>query len=132
MQSTDTPTFEVHATDYRITIPMSMPENLIEEKMRLFLEGENKIKSPIPGCVIVKIRKVSEECAEKTVFGIMFVLIQVQTLMTDLGKSETDTFYVILKDSEGQNADKCIRTGKPNPYLFYYDGKGNLKVVEKE
>ena len=133
MQSIDTsaPKIEVLSNDYRISIPMPMPEHLIEEKMKLFHEDSTTVKSPVTGCAIVKMRKVIQECAGETMYAILFVLIQVQKLMTDLRKSETDSFFITLKDAKGENADKCLGTGQPNPYWFYYDGKGSLKVLEK-
>jgi hypothetical protein len=134
MQSIDktAPTIEVLSKDYRISIPIPMPENLIEEQMKLFHKDSGAtVKSPVKGCAIVKMAKVRTESADETTYAILFVLMKVQKLLINLGKSETDSFFITLKDAKGENADKCILTGTPNPYWFYYDGNRSLKVLEK-
>lgn len=125
------PTFEVSAKDYRINIPFQLPEEVIDEKIKLFYTDPGKVKSPIPGLALVNIRKVDTEYQGEKLVGIMFVCISLQKFMVDKGLKETDKFFVKLIDAEGNFADKCLLTSEKVPYFFYYDGDKHFNVIEK-
>ena len=115
----------IKAKGYRINYPITMPEELIEEKIKEFKTG----KSPIPGFEIVDISKVSLEYEGKINHGINLVLVNIQKIIIDLVKYINDTFFIKLIDGEGNNADKCPITNNNLPYLFYYCNQ-KLEVIE--
>mgnify|MGYP005657795293 CR=1 FL=1 len=121
----NSPTYEVKAGGYRISYPITVPEELIEDKIKEFKNG----KSLLPGCILVHISKISLEYEGKMNYGINLVLVNIQKIIIDLEKYINDTFFIKLIDEEGNNADKCFLTNKSLPYLFYYCNQ-NLEVIE--
>mgnify|MGYP003389490875 FL=1 len=111
--------------NYRINYPITIPEELIEDKIKEFKNG----KSLLHGCIIVHISKVSLEYEGEIICGINLVLVNIQKIIIDLEKYINDTFFIKLIDEEGNNADKCFLTKKNLPYLFYYCNQ-KLEVIE--
>tara|TARA_Y200000002_G_scaffold379365_2_gene388485 strand:- start:733 stop:1119 length:387 start_codon:yes stop_codon:yes gene_type:complete len=120
------PTFEVSARDYRINIPFPLEEDIIDEKIKLFLSEPEKVKSPIPDLELVNIRKIQKD----NEVGIMFVCISLKKIILDKKLSENDKFFIKLKDKEGNIEDKCLLTEDKIPYWFYYNGGEKLNVIE--
>jgi hypothetical protein len=110
---------------YRISYPITIPEELIENKIKEFKNG----KSLLPGCILVHISKICLEYEGKINYGINLVLVNIQKIIIDLEKYINDTFFIKLIDEEGNNADKCFLTKKNLPYLFYYCNQ-KLEVIE--
>ena len=125
------PTFEVLAKDYSTNIPFQLPEEVIDEKIKLFYTEPGKVKSPVPGMALVNIRKIETEYQGGKKIGIMIVCVSLQKFMVDKGLKETDKFFIKLRDGEGNFADKCLLTQEKVPYFFYYDGAKHFKVIEK-
>ena len=121
----NSPIYEVKARDYRISYPITISEELIEDKIKQF----STYKSPLPGCFIVHIDKISLEYEGKLNRGIKLVLVNIQKIIIDLENYINDKFFIKLIDEEGNNSDKCFLTNKSLPYLFYYCNQ-NLEVIE--
>ena len=114
------PIIEVDARNARITIPITMSEELVDEKISLFYKDKNTIKSPIPGSTIVDISKISIEKDGDIHYGMKIIVINIQNIMIKHNKTPKDEFYLKLKNKDGGNDDKCIITNTKVPYFFKY------------
>ena len=117
------PIYELKAYNYRTNIPISMSEEVIEEKINLFHKNPLSLESPISGSKIIDIRKISTLYEGKRVYGIIIDSINIQNIIKDLSLKETDKFIIKLKNKEGKNDTKCILSNLDVPYKFYYNGK---------
>jgi hypothetical protein len=123
--SDNSPNYELKAKGYRISYPISIQEELVEDKIKQFYT----IKSPLPGCTIINIAKIRLKYEGEMICGIKLVLVNIQKIIIDLEKYINDTFFIKLIDEEGNNADKCFLTKQKLPYLFYYCNQ-KLEVIE--